>query len=221
MTPDLEARLEALQRLYEKATPGEWRFSPWHIEEGDAAVRAPDGSRLANTANDANAEFIAALHNAWPTLREALRPVAQPVTDADVEAVEAALGHGVGAWDMVDPKEIIRAAWNLYARPEGCPQGWIVHSLGGEAPPTWRICSTRDEVRATISRLVWCDQKSVDQEELDGYMEDFDDESNWSGDPASPDEPGMFWQIQFEIDGIGAMRLDPRAMLSAAPERSE
>lgn len=34
-------------------------------------------------------------------------------TDLDVDRVEDAVGMGHGAWDMVDPKEIIRAAWSI------------------------------------------------------------------------------------------------------------
>ena len=35
------------------------------------------------------------------------------VGDTDVEAVEEAVGMGCGAWDQVDPREIIAASWNL------------------------------------------------------------------------------------------------------------
>lgn len=37
----------------------------------------------------------------------------EDVTDEMVDEVENAVSMGTGAWDMVDPKEIIAAAWNL------------------------------------------------------------------------------------------------------------
>lgn len=37
----------------------------------------------------------------------------EDITPEMVEAVEAAVGMGSGAWDCVDPKEIIAAALNL------------------------------------------------------------------------------------------------------------
>lgn len=40
-------------------TPGPWHFVPWHIEEGQPAVRCAEGWIVATTSNDANAEFIA------------------------------------------------------------------------------------------------------------------------------------------------------------------
>jgi hypothetical protein len=53
------ARIKALA---EKATPGPWRFSPWHIEEGSPAVRQrAEGWIVASTAGDSDAEYIAAL----------------------------------------------------------------------------------------------------------------------------------------------------------------
>ena len=42
-----------------KHTPGPWHFVPWHIEEGQPAVRCAEGWIVATTSNDANAEFIA------------------------------------------------------------------------------------------------------------------------------------------------------------------
>lgn len=35
--------------------------------------------------------------------------MALEISDEWVEAVEDAVGHGSGGWDMVDPKDIIRA----------------------------------------------------------------------------------------------------------------
>ncbi len=40
---------------------------------------------------------------------------AKDVSDADVEAVEEAVGLGCGAWDCEDPKEIIAASLNIMA----------------------------------------------------------------------------------------------------------
>lgn len=40
--------------------------------------------------------------------------VADDIYDSFVEAVEDELSMGCGAWDMVDPKEIIAAVLNTY-----------------------------------------------------------------------------------------------------------
>ena len=37
----------------------------------------------------------------------------EDVTDEMVEAIDDAVSMGAGAWDMVDPKELTAAAWNL------------------------------------------------------------------------------------------------------------
>lgn len=34
------------------------------------------------------------------------------VLDSDLDTIESEVGMGCNAWDMVDPKEIIAAAWN-------------------------------------------------------------------------------------------------------------
>jgi hypothetical protein len=49
-------------------TPTPWRFSPWHIEDGPPAVRAPEGWIVATTAYDADADFIARAANAHEAL---------------------------------------------------------------------------------------------------------------------------------------------------------
>ena len=54
----LEAR-RAEGGAVSKHTPGPWHFVPWHIEEGQPAVRCAEGWIVATTSNDANAEFIA------------------------------------------------------------------------------------------------------------------------------------------------------------------
>ena len=38
-----------------KFTPGPWRFSPWHVEEGNPCVRAPEGWIIASFSSDADA----------------------------------------------------------------------------------------------------------------------------------------------------------------------
>lgn len=61
-----------------KHTPGPWHFVPWHIEEGQPAVRCAEGWIVATTSNDANAEFIA-------------RAPAMEARIAELEASNAAL----------------------------------------------------------------------------------------------------------------------------------
>ncbi len=58
--PDLEKLVGELRAAAEKANPqGQWKFSPWHIEEGPSAVRAENYGFVANTASDSTAAFIA------------------------------------------------------------------------------------------------------------------------------------------------------------------
>ena len=65
--------LDKLDRLYGEAVIAPWRFVPWHIEEGCAAVRAPGGGVICTTSSDAGAECIAELHNAYPALAAEVR----------------------------------------------------------------------------------------------------------------------------------------------------
>jgi hypothetical protein len=39
------------------------------------------------------------------------------VSDEDVDAIESSVGMGCGAWDQVDPKELIVAAWTRLRLP--------------------------------------------------------------------------------------------------------
>ena len=55
--------LDALQAAAEAATPqGEWKFSPWHIEEGEPSVRCNNYGLVCTTASDSTAAFIAAFN---------------------------------------------------------------------------------------------------------------------------------------------------------------
>jgi hypothetical protein len=106
MLSELRAQLEALG---EKATPGPWRFSPWHIEEGPSAVRAPEGWLLCNTPSDADAALIVALVNNLPAILTALQ-AAEAVEVAREEAAMADRARIV-AWlrgetvtDYTDPQ---------------------------------------------------------------------------------------------------------------------
>lgn len=60
--------IEELQGLLAKATKGSWKFVPWHIEEANAAVRAPTGWLICSTSSDADSELIAEMRNALPAL---------------------------------------------------------------------------------------------------------------------------------------------------------
>ena len=57
-------------------TPGPWRFVPAHIEEGESAVRAPEGWIVCTTSSDDDAAFIARAVNAHDDLVAALREIA-------------------------------------------------------------------------------------------------------------------------------------------------
>jgi len=50
-----------------------WTFSPWHIEEGPSAVRAPQGHIVCCTASDDDAAYITTACNAYPNLLDALK----------------------------------------------------------------------------------------------------------------------------------------------------
>jgi hypothetical protein len=90
MTTDTAALRDELAALAEKATPGPWKFVPWHIEEGPSAIRAPDGWLLANTPGDADAALIVALRNNLPTILAALSAEpADGLREARVKALEA------------------------------------------------------------------------------------------------------------------------------------
>jgi hypothetical protein len=96
---DLKTALGECLALHGKAVPqGRWRFVPWHVEEDNAAVRAPDGHLICQTASDATAEAIAALHNLFHDHGEELLACvrdAEPCAwshDFDSEAWDTACG---------------------------------------------------------------------------------------------------------------------------------
>jgi hypothetical protein len=51
--------LEELRKAAEKATPGPWRYSPWHIEEGPSCVRKDGYGIVATVASDDMAIYLA------------------------------------------------------------------------------------------------------------------------------------------------------------------
>ena len=111
------------------------------------------------------------------------------------------------------------AAMALRALPAAASEGrvvpdvtmWLVRSMGGEGPPGHAFCYTLEQVRDAIATLCWGSPESAHKDELDGYMADFTDPEQWGGE-------STHWDIKFEIDGIEAFKLDPKAMLSAAPD---
>ncbi len=58
--------------MNETHTPLPWTFSPWHIEEGPSAVRAPAGHIVATTASDSDAQLIVRAVNSHEALVAAL-----------------------------------------------------------------------------------------------------------------------------------------------------
>lgn len=65
--------LEECLRLAELATPpGEWKYSPWHVEEGPSAVLSTDGWAVCHTSSDTTAALIAAAINLLRTHGQAL-----------------------------------------------------------------------------------------------------------------------------------------------------
>jgi hypothetical protein len=61
----------------ESFTPGPWKYSPWHIEEGEPAVRAPEGWIIANVNSDPNAQLIAAAPDMYEALMGIIPLIAQ------------------------------------------------------------------------------------------------------------------------------------------------
>ena len=80
-----------------KHTPGPWHFVPWHIEEGQPAVRCAEGWIVATASTDADAEFIA-------------RAPAMPARIAELEAENKQLGDAY--------ERNTNAAMQLHARAE-------------------------------------------------------------------------------------------------------
>lgn len=75
-----------------KHTPTPWKFSPWHIEEGPSAVRAPAGHIVCTTASDADAELIVRAVNAHDDLVKALEKAKEIIR----------IWHGPDAWEIYD-----------------------------------------------------------------------------------------------------------------------
>lgn len=81
-----------------KHTPGPWRYTPWHIEEGNPTVRAPEGWLICETSSDANARLIAAAPDLLEALRDALCALEccgkdYPAATKARAAIAKAVGH--------------------------------------------------------------------------------------------------------------------------------
>lgn len=68
LKPGLAETVARLRELMAAATDGPWKHSPWHIEEGEPAIRAPEGWIIANLSSDANVALIVEAINALPAL---------------------------------------------------------------------------------------------------------------------------------------------------------
>ena len=79
--------LEEVLALEQKATPGTYRYSPWHVEEGEAAVRTSKGNLdwAITFASDNDAEFIATVVNFIRTHADTLRAALAPPQEGEVE----------------------------------------------------------------------------------------------------------------------------------------
>jgi hypothetical protein len=81
----------------EEATPRPWKFSPWHVEEGCSAVRAPAGHIVCTTASDADAKYIARAVNAHPNLLSVLKQIEDFSSDPTSVSLARAAREYVGA----------------------------------------------------------------------------------------------------------------------------
>ena len=104
------ALIERLKELHAASTPGEWRYSPWHIEEGESAVRAPDGWIIAITESNANGEYIAGLHNALPDLLAELSRLRQSEAELREALTDARAKLAVAAESEAGDHELLLAA---------------------------------------------------------------------------------------------------------------
>ncbi|MDQ4421509.1 hypothetical protein OOT33_13865 [Sphingobium sp. DEHP117] len=64
---------DKLETAMKAGTQGEWKFVPWHIEEGPPAVRAEAGWIIATTSSDADAQAIALFMSNATAIIAALR----------------------------------------------------------------------------------------------------------------------------------------------------
>jgi hypothetical protein len=97
------------------------------------------------------------------------------------------------------------------ARERGERDCWLVMSLGGEGPPGHMFCYSREDVRHAFAALCYGNPDDADSEELDRYMEAFDNPDEWSGE-------GTRLTIKFEIDGIEVTKLERTGRIDAASE---
>jgi hypothetical protein len=63
------------KNVTEAHTPLPWTFSPWHLEEGPSAVRAPAGHIVCTAASDDDAAFIEKACNNHDALVKALKEI--------------------------------------------------------------------------------------------------------------------------------------------------
>lgn len=98
MSPDITALLAELDRLHAAATPGEWCADECRIEGPDSTLGGFFGREGYSWSN---AEFAAAIHNAYPVIRAELERLRQQsCISADRAWLEgAAFGRNCGELD--------------------------------------------------------------------------------------------------------------------------
>lgn len=79
-----------------KHTPGPWRYTPWHIEEGNPTVRAPEGWLICETSSDANARLIAAAPDLLQALKRLVARVDPDYTEVETLEAKAAIDKALG-----------------------------------------------------------------------------------------------------------------------------
>jgi hypothetical protein len=199
--PELLAELDA---LYAKATPGDWRTVVWPCATVDDANAA-----LASIVGHTNHSGAFDLHHAL---------VERP--DHATDLIPALTGCGPASAANADLIVALHNAWPklraLLAAPSPVSKPcWLVRSIGGEAHPGHAFCYTVDEVRATFAELMFgAPLSAANEQDIDALMEGFNDPDEWASE-------GTHWSVEFEIDGIEVIKLDPRYAFDLAAPPAE
>lgn len=98
--PITDATLAELDRLHAAATPGEWQINGSHIYGPD-----PKRSLIAQTLDwpTNSRDAIAALHNAYPALRQRLTNAESRLAEAENALARA---HSIAARQLAEPADI-------------------------------------------------------------------------------------------------------------------
>lgn len=118
-----------IDELHGKTTQGEWRETYTYAGAQHRVAVIADGRwvMISDKANDPNAAFIAAIHNAWPEISKEMERLTETLAQYQYAAAELAGANSSGMTDnaiaFIRHREAFRALQRRYTKgsDEQCP----------------------------------------------------------------------------------------------------